>query len=110
MLLSALDSGQGSLEQWTSVQCLALAGVSSPAVITSLLQHLLKQNVDEREQAAALLSRVSKKTVSCKTLINILQHCEYAFNTASTLSTLEYNLVGITVQQWLCSDSALLHL
>jgi len=82
VLLSTLDSGYSSSEQWTSVQCLALAGVSSPAVITSLLQHLLKQNVGEREQAAALLSRVSRKTVSCKTLILIV--C----NTVSTLSAL----------------------
>ena len=64
VLLSALDSTHSPSEQWASVQCLALAGVSSQAVVASLLQHLLHQDVWGRERAANLLTRVSRKTVS----------------------------------------------
>ena len=64
VLLSALDSAHTPSEQWASVQCLALAGVSSPGVVASLLQHLLHQDVWGRERAADLLTRVSRKTVS----------------------------------------------
>ena len=63
VLLSVLDSAYGPSEQWASVQCLALAGVSSPGVIASLLQHLLHQDAWGRERAADLLTRVSRKTV-----------------------------------------------
>ena len=63
VLLSALDSTHSPSEQWASVQCLALAGVSSQAVVASLLQHLLHQDVWGKERAADLLTRVSGKTV-----------------------------------------------